>query len=182
VETDTRAVFQKELLEFDRLAPKVAPCAIGSDPSPAGYVVAVASWAEQAGLRLGDKIVAIAGTPVTSLEERMRALYWIPAGGPLVLGVTREGQQVTLPLPCRYQPEIPAAVRRTLEAASRGDWDGCIAAARETRRLVGFVSFLTVVMEHDCARAKNPSAGSIEGRDFASLHYEIARLRLRESR
>ena len=181
VQTDTRAVFQNALSEVDRIAPKPAPCGIGSAPSPTGYVVAMAGWAEQAGLRLGDKIVAIGSTPVTSSGEIVQALYQVPVGGPLLLRVTRQGQPVTLSLPCRYDPERHAALRRTLEAGSHGDWDGCIAAARETRRLAGFVTYATVILEHDCARAKNPLMTSGEGRNFATLHYEMARLRLRES-
>ncbi len=181
MQTDTKALFQKALSEFDRVGPKPASCGIGAASSPTGYVVAVAGWAEQAGLRLGDKIVAIGGTPVTSSEERAQALQQVPVGGPLVLGVTRQGQPVTLSLPCRYNPERYAAARRTLEAASRGDWDGCIAAVWEVRRLAGIVSYSTVVPEYDCARAKNPSMASPEGRNYASIYYELTRLRLRES-
>lgn len=182
METDTKAVFQKALSELDRTAPRSVPCSIGAITSPTGYVVAEAGWAEQAGLRLGDRIVAISGTPVTSLQEIVQGLYQVPVGGPLVLGLTRQGQQVLLSLSCRYQPERYAAARRMYEAGSHGDWDRCIAAARETRRLAGFVAFATVLPEYECAGAKNPSMASLEGRNFASLYYELNRLRLHESR
>jgi S1-C subfamily serine protease len=182
MQTDTKAFAQKALLEFDRITPRPYPCDTGWAASQSGYVVAVSSWAEEAGLRPGDKITAISGTTVASQEERTKAYFQVPVGGPVMLGLTRQGEPVTLPLPCRYQPERHTAARRTLEAASRGDWDRCIAAARETRRLAGFVAFGTVVWEHECARAKNPSMASPEGRNFASLHYELSRLRLRESR
>jgi hypothetical protein len=94
----------------------------------------------------------------------------------------RRGQPVTLSLPCRHQPDLFRAERRTLEAATRGDWDGCIAAAREARQLTGFTAYLTLVREHACVRAKNPSMVSPEGRDFAALHHELHRMLLRESR
>jgi hypothetical protein len=84
-------------------------------------------------------------------------------------------------LPCRHQPGLFRAERRTLEAASRGDWDGCIAAAREARQLAGFTAYLTLIREDACTRVKNPSMASPEGRDLASLHYELTRMLLRES-
>jgi hypothetical protein len=180
--TDIKARAQKALTEFDRPTPKPYPCGSGWAASSTGYVVEVAEWADEAGLRLGDRIVAVGGTPVISQEERIRAYYQVSIGGPLVLGVTRQGQQITLSLPCRYQPERYEAARRTLEAASRGDWDGCITAASETGRLAGFIAYSTVFWEHECTRAKNPPMASPEGRNLVWLHYELTRVRLRESR
>jgi PDZ domain len=181
-ETDMRLLAREALSRMDRLTPEPSPCGVGWAESPAGYVVAVAQWAEQAGLRPGDRIVAIAGAPVTGLEERLRGYYQVPPHGPFVLGVIRQGQPVTLSLPCRYQPDLFRAERRTLEAASRGDWDGCVAAAREARRLAGVKAYLTLIREHACMRAKNPSMASPDGRDFAALQYELTQTLLRESR
>jgi len=178
VQTDTKAFAQKALSDMDQLAPRPYPCDSGWAASPTGYVVAVAAWAEQAGLRRGDKIVAVGGTPVTSREERVLALYQVPAGGPVALGVTRQGQPLTLSLPCRHQPERYSAERRTLELAARGDWDGCIAADREARRLAGFVASANIQREYRCTIAKFLSYPQPE---VVSLIYEFSRLRLRES-
>jgi hypothetical protein len=177
-----RLLAREALSRMDRLTPEPSPCGSGWAESPAGYVVAVAQWAEQAGLRPGDRIVAIAGAPVTGLEERLRGYYQVPPHGPFVLVVIRQGQPLTLSLPCRYQPDLFRAERRTLEAASRGDWDECVAAAREARRLAGVNAYLTLIREHACMRAKKPSMASPEGRDFAALQYELTQALLRESR
>ncbi len=191
IQADTKAGAQKALSEMDQLAPKPFSCDVGWASAPpiqsiasrsAGYVVEVADWAETAGLRLGDKITEIGGTPVMSSQELTEALARLPAGGPLVLGVTRQGQPVALSLPCRYQPERFAAARRALEAVSLGDWDGCVAAVQEFRRLSGYGYSGTTAWEHDCTRSMNPMAGSPEWRNLINLHYEWAGLLLRESR
>jgi len=180
--TEMQALAREALSRFDRVTPGPYPCGSGWAESPAGYVVAVAEWAELVGLHPGDRIVSVGGAPVGGSEERIRAYYQVPRGGPLALGVLRRGQPIALSLPCRYQPELFNTERRTLEAASRGDWDGCIAAAREARQLAGFTAYGSILREQACARAKHPSATSIEGANLAALDYEVARMLLRDSR
>lgn len=181
-QADLRALAREALARLDRTMPEPRACGSGWAESPTGYVVAAADWAEQAGLRPGDRIVAVGDTRVADAEERERAYAQVPARGPFVLGVIRHGQSIRLSLPCRHQAELLRAERRTLEAASRGDWDGCMAAAREARRLAGFTAYLTLVREHGCARARNPATASPEGREFAALHHALHRTLLRESR
>jgi hypothetical protein len=179
---DLQALASEALARFDRTTPTPPSCGTGWAESPTGYVVSVAPWAEQAGLRAGDQIVAVGGVETPDLEQRARAYYRVRAPGPLVLGVVRHGETTTLSLPCRHQAELFHAERRTLEAAARGDWDGCIAAAREAERLAGHSAYVTRVRAHACTRAKGPSMASPEGRDFATLHYELTLMLLRESR
>ncbi len=179
---DVAVLARERLSTLNRAAPEAPPCSTGWAEASAGYVVAVAEWAERAGLSPGDQIVAVNGAPVAAPEERLRAYGRVPAGRPFSLRVLRKGEPVTLTIPCRYRPEVFRAERRTLEAAGRSDWDGCISAAREARELAGVTAYANVIWEHACTRAKNPSMASPEGRDFASLSYETARLLLRDSR
>jgi hypothetical protein len=179
---DLRALAHDALSRLDRSMPDAPPCGTGWAETPAGYVVAVAGWADQAGLRPGDQIVGVGGTPATTLEERVRAYPRARAGEPFVLDVLRKGRPLTLSLPCRHQPALFQAERRTLEAASRGDWDGCIGAAREARKLADFTAYLTLVREHACMKAKNANPETPAGREFAALHAEVARALIRESR
>jgi len=180
--TEMQALAREALSRFDRLTPGPYPCGSGWAESLAGYVVAVAEWAERVGLHPGDRIVSVSGAPAAGSEERIRAYYQVPRGGPFVLGLLRRGRPITLSLPCRYQPELFSAERRTLEAASRGDWDACIAAAREARQLAGFTAYGSILREQACARAKQPSVASTAGKDLAALDYEVARMLLRDSR
>lgn len=179
---EVEALARDALSKLDRTMPEPPRCALGWAESAAGYVVAVGEWAEQAGLRPGDRIVEIGGAKVATSEERVRAYARVPTGGPLDLKLLRRGQAFALALPCRYQPELFRTERRTLDAAGRSDWDGCIAAAREARRLAGFTAYPNVIWEHACTRAKTLSMDSAGGRDFTALSYETARLLLRDSR
>lgn len=181
-QVDTRALAREALSRLDRVAAEPYACARGWAESSAGFVVALAEWADAAGLRPGDQVAAVGGAQVTGPEARARAYAQVPNAGPLVLGVNRHGQTLTLALPCRSQPDLFRAERQTLEAASRGDWDGCIVAAREARRLAGFTAYVNLIWEHACTRAKTPSMTSPDGMAFASLSYETARLLLHDSR
>ena len=182
VRAEVETLAREALSKLDRATPEAPPCSRGWAESAAGYVVAVAEWVEQAGLRPGDQIVEVGGVPVTVSEERTRAYARVPTGRSLDLTVRRQGQRLTLAVPCRYQPELFRAERRTLEAASRADWGGCVAAAREAKQFAGYTAYPNVIWEHACTRAKTPSMDSPAGREFASLSYETARLLLRDSR
>jgi hypothetical protein len=179
---DLRVLAHDALSRLDRSTPEAPPCGTGWAETPAGYVVAVAGWAEQAGLRPGDQIAGVGGTPATALEDRVRAYRRARASEPFVLDVLRKGRPLTLSLPCRHQPALFQAERRTLEAASRGDWDGCIAAAREARQLADFTAYLTLVREHACMKAKGATPDTPAGREFAALQAEVGRTLVRESR
>jgi hypothetical protein len=177
-----KALARDALARRDRMMPEPYPCGSGWTETPAGYVVAVSAWAEQAGLRPGDRIVSVGGAQVAGDEERAQAYRRVPTGGPFVVGVIRKRQPTAVSLPCRYQPDLFGAERRTLDAASRGEWDECLVAAREARRLAGFTAYANVIWEQSCLRAKNPSMTSPEGAEFAARSFEAAQLLLRDSR
>ena len=176
------AAARNALSRLDRTALGPLPCGLGWAESPGGYVVALSEAAERDGLRRGDRIVTVGGAAVVGSAERERAYRHHPPTGPIDLGVTRREQHVAVSMTCMARPELLPAERRTLEAASRGDWDGCIAAAREVRRIAGYTAYLTLVREHACASAKVPATASPDGREFAALHHQLYRLLLEESR
>lgn len=179
---EVEALARQTLSNLDRAMPEPPRCSPGWAESSAGYVVAVAEWAEQAGLRPEDQIVEIGNAKVATSDERLRAYARVPTGGPFELKVLRRGEPFALALPCRYRPELFRAERRTFESASRGDWDGCVAAARDARGLAEFTAYPNVIWEHACTRAKTLSTDSAGGKDFTALSYETARLLLRDSR
>ena len=55
-----------------------------------------ASPAKQAGIRAGDKIIAVAGVPVHNWTQMGKALRRQPAGQPVAITVQRDGKQLTL--------------------------------------------------------------------------------------
>ena len=81
VRAEVEALAREALSKLDRTTPGPPPCGSGWAESSGGYVVAVAEWAEQAGLRPGDQIVAVGGAQVTASEERARAYARVRTGG-----------------------------------------------------------------------------------------------------
>ncbi|MEK7710801.1 MAG: trypsin-like peptidase domain-containing protein [Planctomycetota bacterium] len=80
-----------------------------ADPSPA----------REAGVRIGDKVVSIAGKPVKHFGQMVQALYMIPAGETVRLELERDGEPLSLdvvlaessklgPLPEIAEPFDPA--------------------------------------------------------------------------
>jgi len=55
-----------------------------------------ASPAKQAGVRAGDKIIAVAGVPVHNWTQMGKALRHQPPGQPVAIKVQRDGKQLTL--------------------------------------------------------------------------------------
>jgi membrane-associated protease RseP (regulator of RpoE activity) len=55
-----------------------------------------ASPAKKAGIRAGDKIIAVAGVPVHNWTQMGRALRRQPAGQPVAITVQRDGKRLTL--------------------------------------------------------------------------------------
>lgn len=76
------------------------------------------------GLRVGDRIVSFAGTPVSTWEEEQAAIKAAPSGDVPVV-VERDGREVTLTIP------VATAVRPVYDA------NGAPTGATETRNFVG---------------------------------------------
>jgi hypothetical protein len=134
------ALFQKEVAQIERQIPRPYPCDPGYQAFPSGYVADVPEWAETAGLRRGDKLTAIAGIPTASNEGRSQALFRVPTGGPLLITVVREGREQRLPLPCRDHSKAWEAMRATVTAGARGDWEACEIAANQYRGFRGLTN------------------------------------------
>jgi uncharacterized iron-regulated protein len=62
------------------------------------HQVAPGSLAERSGLRVGDRITAIDGQPVSSARQVIERLAAHPAGRPLALRIDRGGRSLVLPL------------------------------------------------------------------------------------
>jgi len=75
-----KALAREALARRDRIMPEPYPCGSGWTETPAGYVVAVSAWAEQAGLRPGHRIESVGGAQVAGDEERAQAYRRVPTG------------------------------------------------------------------------------------------------------
>ncbi len=157
-------------------------CAPGYAASPEGYVVNLADWSERAGLRRGDKIISIAGVAVAGPEDRARGFAQVPAGGPLVIGITRGKQRLAISLPCFDDVKVWTALRQALVAGANGEWDTCLASAEEGERLQGFVPSNTLDLKLQCTQGRTLDGGKALGAAEARLTYERDLTRLQESR
>jgi hypothetical protein len=138
--SEVRSQFQKQVAQMEQQIPRPFPCDPGYQAFPSGYVVDIPEWAEAAGLRRGDKLTAIAGIPIASNESRSQALFRVPTGGPLLITVVREGREQRLPLPCRDHSKAWEAMRATVAAGARGDWEACEIAANQYRGFRGLTN------------------------------------------
>jgi membrane-associated protease RseP (regulator of RpoE activity) len=74
----------------------IDPCVPKSESAATCVKGDPASPAVKAGLRPGDKIIALAGTPVHNWTQLGRAIRGYPAGGAVAVTVLRGGHQLTL--------------------------------------------------------------------------------------
>jgi serine protease Do len=72
------------------------------------------SPAAEAGFRLGDRIVALDGRPITGLEALSRAVEDAPVGQEFTVTVERGGERREIKVQTRQRPEPPGVSRRPL--------------------------------------------------------------------
>ena len=147
-----KAIAQKVLDKPHRKGP--LPCDDGALADSAGYVIDVTDWAENAGLKRGDRFISLAGIKAANADEWADALAKAPRGDTLDLEVERNGAKVLLQLPCKDNRSQWEAEQSMLEAIVAERWNDCIASARRLMSVVGrsFITALTV--EQRCFREK----------------------------
>ena len=96
----------------------------GAKAADGSCALSTATPAVVGGLRVGDRIVSFAGTPVSTWEEEQAAIKAAPSGDVPVV-VERDGREVTLTIP------VATAVRPVYDA------NGAPTGATETRNFVG---------------------------------------------
>jgi len=175
-------MFTRELSQFEQMRPTLLACTPGYNATPDGYVVAIADWAEQAGLRRGDKILSIAGVSVLRREDRAQAFAQVPTGGPLVIGIRRGSQTPLVSLPCVDDTKVYADGKKALTAGVNGDWDTCLAAIAEFQRFQGFVTSSTLQVALACAENRTIARRQPLGHGERTLLYNRELLALRGMR
>jgi len=179
----TELYFKKTLAEFEEAVPRPNACSVGAHWWREGYIVNLTGWAEEAGLRRGDLIRSVAGVQVNTTQDISRALRGVSPGGPLLLGVVRGGQAVTITLPCKHSEERWAVAREALTAGANGRWDECIEESKKATDLAAYKtkSSAYLLWEFKCRFGKNASMGKRNELAEANLLYQVNLLWLRES-
>jgi len=181
VTADVMHNFQRNLEEFDRLAPAPFPRQPGYLATQDGIVLDMPPWAERAGLQRGDQIISINKIEVRDREERARVIRRITEES-FSLGVNRAGAPVSVTLPCRDARAVWSAERSYLTAGAAGDWDTCDRGVAEDMRLVGMPTPSSTWSVYQCALGRNRSRGQLTDAREANLLYQYNLLLLRHGR
>ncbi len=181
--SEQKAFFAKQLAEHEHEWDQPRPCGgLGAFPSLNNYVLALTPWAENAGLRRGDRITKIGDDPVAALSEVIAALGRVPEGGPLHVTVVRESRTMIFALPCRRQAhqEYVAVLKQLFAAGAAGDWDTCLASADRLMVLQGVRPAFFASVAYKCTVGQNRSAKKVADMAEAQLLYDSHRLALEE--
>src|SRR5437016_1930751 len=102
VVSEQKAFFARVRAERERDWSQPVACGgAGAFPLLNNYILALTPWAEEAGLRRGDRITRVGDDPTATLPEVIAALARVPEGGPLRITVARNSRVMTFALPCR---------------------------------------------------------------------------------
>ena len=175
-----KAQARQGLLDFAREKPAPPPCEVGYLTGRQLTVLATSEWIERAGLRRGDRITSVEGTPASQLGNQRRPPARVPPGTPFKVGVSRGGHDLTLTLICIPRPEVWISARRTQEAAAAGDWDGCQSAALDYILAVGYMESLALEFHGRCGFHKAMMRGERFNLDLARDLYDWQSFRVRE--
>lgn len=102
----------------------------GSGPGLLVTAVAASSPASEAGIQIGDRLIAVDGHPVTGLDALSHAVEAAPIGQEFRISIDRNGVRKELSLKTRPRPEVPGALPvvpvprpldRRLRPSDRGD-------------------------------------------------------------
>jgi len=157
-------------------------CDDGTYFTNSGVIYAVTPKATAAGLRLGDRIVAVNGRREVNAKQLDGMLAANYPGNTVTLMIDRTGTEIEINVVCNDGSAIKAAHLRVLEATSRGDWKGCEAAAQELIQNDGRKASFVFQYLLICREAERALTGRELSSFDARLRYDVWRMRLEEAR
>lgn len=147
------------------------------------YVVDVTDWAEAAGLRRGDRFIAMGGVSVANAGHWTDALSKATPEKTLEITVDRQGREITLSLPCRDNREWWRTQRNMFEAAVAERWGDCISGSRRLLQLARRPFSFMLQAQVDCWSAElRAERSATVPKDFWLLLHQLANQYLEESR
>jgi len=169
------------LATFLQRQPAPPACTIGVQLGNRPIIVALSHRAEQAGLRRGDRLKSIAGVPLQTPEDLPRAFSRISPSMPVTFLVVRQGEELSVSVPCHQESAFWSAWRRALESASNANWETCQTSALEATRLRGFVAASQLQLRARCAAVQAGLRGAPRLElGLARMVYEWRQAEIRE--
>src|SRR2546425_912107 len=135
------------------------PCsAFYSSSGKDGYVVDMTPWAAAAGLRRGDRPVAVGGTPVTGIEDTDNEVWArLPHSEYVDIRVDRAGKEVSVRMPCRDDRQKWEAYVALGHAIAEGRWQDCVDAVSRWSKAAGYAPSGTLQTAVLCMLEKSKS-------------------------
>ena len=180
----------KRLEAFLRNEPGPYRCQIFVEWSPRLYAIAASPYAEQNGLRRGDRIKTIGEETVATLDDVKRILSSMPVGVTavdIVVGrrsrmAERETREVPLSVQCRSDRARWEAKKAALEAMKDGRWNDCDLAMRDVIQEWGTGLTGDIEIRGLCAYYDARLKGRPVGPDDARSLYDWRRAQIAEAR
>ena len=160
-----------------------APFACSDDGwmSSKNYVVDVAPWAEAAGLRKGDRMVAFGEI---SLAQYDAGEAWSKAarGGGVAVRVERAGHEMSIALPCRDDAEGWTARVGVWRAVADAHWQACIDALRAYSKVTRMAPASVLRVAWECMRERGKAAAQRLPDEYWRTFHAWATKAIEESR
>jgi S1-C subfamily serine protease len=173
---------QREIREGKRLLPEGSFCGSGLLAFPSGVIHTVLPYTAAAGLKPGDRIVAVNGTRGLNQEGRTHAIVSNPPGTRIVVTVDRQGSETEIAFVCEDGARYRDATMRILEAASRKDWMACKEAVQDYERIDGIRPAAILQAFLSCSEAQRLAQLRRPNFNDAGLVYEANRKGIEEAR
>lgn len=155
-------------------------CAIGFQERDS-RVYFVSTNGLRAGLKPGDQLLSIEGTPFISSPGFDAGYRLNRPGDTLAVKVLRNGEALLLFATCQDARPSYRAYMRIMEAIRSNDWRGCIDAVSESERLDG-LSANYAILRGSCAEAQRLKDRRVRTNAEAAYMYESLRREISEAR
>jgi len=155
---------------------EVPTCVIGIYLWDDGAIGDVGNYAQQAGFRRGDKILSYDNTSFVNREAFVAWLEQYQGGEEVSLTVQRGRETQKLKVQCSAQ--LRKAWLQILETAAAGEWESCLHAVRETKRVEG-TTYGLAWARTQCSQGRRFATGGRITVNEAHDYYEAVRLEIR---
>jgi S1-C subfamily serine protease len=173
---------QRSIVVIKTRFPERPYCDEGTLWLRSGVIHTVLPKATAAGLRPGDRVVAVNGVRVFNAEEGTREIIINPPGATLILTVDRNGDERDISARCDDGSRFRTATLRILEATANKDWKACREAIQDFVRMVGTTPAYILDSWLQCTEAERVAASRPFDLNDAQLRYEANRKRIEEAR
>ena len=171
--------FAKSLNSVRTTAPAGPFCRVGFIPTPDNYVRYVEPKARAAGLQVGDRILAVEGTPCSTLAEDQQAIREHAPEERITLTVNRGGSNRNIVVTCHDGQVHQRLLEKIYQAGATGKWSDCLAGITEFEQLSGPAAWVAS-QRLQCNRAQRASDNRRPTYQDAALVYEARKRALEE--